>query len=629
MKRVLVTNRLPLCIPGGANLRCRLLMLLGATLLVMLLVIGLTVFNFISRSEQRAWQGRQSEAARYAAETVRVFINHATENLMIAAGIPKDDPLAEFHIKDLLRQNQTFLEIIRLDSTGNVFVGAHTDAPLLANLFTIPQSRWFQLGREGQTFLGNVQISPESEPYLIMSVPAPDGGVVAARLRMLVLWDVVAGLRFGEKGQAYVINSEGKIVAHTNHTVPLAAASLAGRPEMAAVLAAPGHHWNGAYTNFQGANVVGVSAAVPGTPWIVITELSKTEAFATSNTALILLGGGMLLSGLGAMVLTGRFLGQVVLRPMDILRAGAERIGHGALDHRIEIYSKDEIGQVAAAFNQMAHHLSRRDTELAGRAAVLVAEISERMRAEESLREARDELEIRVQSRTAELARANNTLQQEIRERQRIEEEITESLREKEVLLKEIHHRVKNNLQVVSSLLRLQSAAIDDPQVLDVFNDSQNRIRSMALIHEKLYRSKNLAQVDFAEYARDLVTHLIRTQRSQGRSHMVEFNTTPIHLDIDKAVPCGLIINELVSNSLKHAFPNGKEGIVRLTVQTSDTGHILLGVSDNGIGFPAHLDFQTTASLGLQLVNTLVDQFDGNIEMIITEGTEFKITFDQ
>jgi two-component sensor histidine kinase len=196
-------------------------------------------------------------------------------------------------------------------------------------------------------------------------------------------------------------------------------------------------------------------------------------------------------------------------------------------------------------------------------------------------------------------------------------------------LLKEIHHRVKNNLQVVSSLLRLQSAAIDDPQVLDVFNDSQNRIRSMALIHEKLYRSKNLAQVDFAEYARDLVTHLIRTQRSQGRSHMVEFNTTPIHLDIDKAVPCGLIINELVSNSLKHAFPNGNQGIVRLTLHSSDTGHILLGVSDNGIGFPAHLDFQTTASLGLQLVNTLVDQFDGNIEMIITEGTEFKITFDQ
>ncbi len=219
------------------SLRWRLLNLLGVILLLTLLVIGTSVFYFIFQNEQYAWQGRQGEAARHAGETVTTFIQHAQE-VLILTSLPRRDLLvAEPQILDnFLQQNLAFLEIIRLDADGKVFAGAYRDAPLLASLFTIPQSRWFTESKTGRLYLGDVQISSASEPYLIMAISAPDGGVVAARMRIDVLWNVVDALRFGQTGQAYVVNQEGQIIAHTEAAVAQANTSLAGRPEMAVLL---------------------------------------------------------------------------------------------------------------------------------------------------------------------------------------------------------------------------------------------------------------------------------------------------------------------------------------------------------------------------------------------------------
>ena len=226
-----------------------------------------------------------------------------------------------------------------------------------------------------------------------------------------------------------------------------------------------------------------------------------------------------------------------------------------------------------------------------------------------------------------ENARLYERAQQEITERMRIEVQIKTSLKEKEVLLKEIHHRVKNNLQVVSSLLNLQSQSVEDQAALDVLRESRNRIRSMALIHERLYRSENLGAIDFGVYIQDLVAHLVRSYRSHLGRIDLRIQAEGVFLGVNAAVPCGLITNELISNALKHAFPNDTRGEIRVELERGDNGQVSMVIGDDGVGFPDNVDFRNTESLGMQLVTTLINQLDGSIELHTEAGTEFRIIF--
>ena len=215
----------------------------------------------------------------------------------------------------------------------------------------------------------------------------------------------------------------------------------------------------------------------------------------------------------------------------------------------------------------------------------------------------------------------------DITDRKRAEERIEASLQEKEVLLREIHHRVRNNMQVISSLLSLQSQHVEDKTYTELLRESQDRIKSMALIHEKLYQSENLAKIGFGEYVGSLVHSLIRSYRVNTEKIAVKMEIEGVFLDIDTAIPCGLISNELVSNSLRHAFPGGREGeiVVRLC---SSNGTIELTVTDNGVGMPENVDFRKTQSLGLHLVTILVEnQLGGTISLNRSRRTTFHITF--
>jgi len=216
----------------------------------------------------------------------------------------------------------------------------------------------------------------------------------------------------------------------------------------------------------------------------------------------------------------------------------------------------------------------------------------------------------------------------DITEHKLLEEQIKASLREKDALLKEIHHRVKNNLQLISSLLDLQAGSIEDQNVRDRLRESRNRVRSMALIHERLYQVPNLAQINFAEYIHDLVTHLIRAYARPEReitARVVATAGEPV-LSVEIAVPCGLIVNELVTNAMKHAFATRRAGEIAIVLEAAD-GQWTLRVRDNGIGFPTTVDFRHTPSLGLTIVMTLVKQLKGSIELRAQAGTEFVIAF--
>ena len=215
----------------------------------------------------------------------------------------------------------------------------------------------------------------------------------------------------------------------------------------------------------------------------------------------------------------------------------------------------------------------------------------------------------------------------DVTERVRNEERIRASLREKEALLKEIHHRVKNNLQVVSSLLGLQSRAVVDAETRKMFLESQDRVHSMALLHESLYQSHNLSQINFPEYIRQLAAHLFHSYGVAAERIHLETDLDDLSLHLDAAVPCGLIINELISNSLKYAFPDGREGQIRIELRGLSDGTTRLVVADNGIGLRADIDWVNSRSLGLRLVRTLAQQLGGQLQVNTSQGMEVQLAF--
>ncbi len=216
---------------------------------------------------------------------------------------------------------------------------------------------------------------------------------------------------------------------------------------------------------------------------------------------------------------------------------------------------------------------------------------------------------------------------QDITERIEFEERLKASLREKEVLLKEVHHRVKNNMQIISSLLRLQSDRVSQPEVHGVFQESQNRIRSMALVHEMLYQSPDLASISFGAYLKNLVNGLFRSFRVDTHQIALTLEVVDIPLGIDLALSCGLIINELVSNSLKHAFPQNRRGELSISARQISPEELMIAVRDTGVGLPPDLDIRKTSSLGLRLVTLLVGQINGSLELDSAQGATFLIRF--
>ncbi|MGZ7048739.1 MAG: sensor histidine kinase [Methanobacterium sp.] len=216
--------------------------------------------------------------------------------------------------------------------------------------------------------------------------------------------------------------------------------------------------------------------------------------------------------------------------------------------------------------------------------------------------------------------------QKEINLRKNAQNELKETLNEKDLLVKEIHHRVKNNLTVFSSLLNLQSRYIKDKEALDIFKESQDRAKSMAIIHEDLYQSSDFKRINFGEYINKLSINLFQTYVTNPDLINLNIDAEEVMLDINLAIPLGLILNELVTNVMKHAFKVDKKGEIKIKFHSKE-GEYTLTVSDNGIGFPEGLDYKNIDSLGLKLVNSLTDQISGKIELDKTHGTTFNIIF--
>ncbi|WP_321421202.1 histidine kinase dimerization/phosphoacceptor domain -containing protein [uncultured Methanobacterium sp.] len=217
----------------------------------------------------------------------------------------------------------------------------------------------------------------------------------------------------------------------------------------------------------------------------------------------------------------------------------------------------------------------------------------------------------------------------DITERKEFENALKSSLNEKEVLIREIHHRVKNNMQIISSLLNLQKQYVNDEEAVNVLKESQNRVKSMAMIHEKLYKSRNFSEINFADYIRSLVSDLFYSYGVDSNRVKTIILLEEVMMGLETAIPCGLIVSELVTNTLKYAFPHQEKGEFKIELHSCSDGFYDLIISDNGVGMPENINFDETDTLGLQLVNSLVNQLEGTIELSRDRGTKFNIKFKE
>ncbi len=298
------------------------------------------------------------------------------------------------------------------------------------------------------------------------------------------------------------------------------------------------------------------------------------------------------------------FLAKRITKPILVLDQTTKRIAGGDINARATIKTGDEIESLARSFNLMT----------------------------DSLQTAQENLEQKVKERTKLLEETNEALTNEVVERTKIETVLKRSLEEKDVLIKEIHHRVKNNLQIVTSLLNMQSKSIKDEKSLAIFKESQTRIKSMALVHEKLYQTKAFSRINIAEYINNLVGYINQTYSNNDLNIRIIYDMDNIELPIDASVPLGLIINELLINSFKYAFSSNRvsmENVINIRAKKLNAESIFFEVSDNGIGMPDNFDIETSHSLGLKLVTNLCQQLNTTLKIESENGVKFSFAIDQ
>ncbi len=368
---------------------------------------------------------------------------------------------------------------------------------------------------------------------------------------------------------AFVEGTDGRIIAsRTGAKVP--GGEVFARPEDPAVVEAR------APVVHQG--------KLLGYVHVGFSRRSTEELYSSVRTRTTIVGLLVMIAGIAFVIMVS----SVVTRPLNTVKETALRIHAGEITRRTGLTGGDEVSQVGKAFDIMM----------------------------DQLESANRNLEQRVIERTREL-------EEEIAERKLSDEKLRASLHEKEILLKEIHHRVKNNMQTICSMLNLQAGKISDPLLRDLFLESQARIRSMASVHERLYQSEKLAKIDFADYLQGMTRELVRAIRVEGVS--IDVHCEQIFFPIDLAIPCGLIANELISNALKHAFGAAGQGMVRVEFKRGAGQSVELIVEDNGKGFPAGVDFRNMTSMGMTLVVALTEQINAAVDLQRGEGTRFRV----
>ncbi len=301
---------------------------------------------------------------------------------------------------------------------------------------------------------------------------------------------------------------------------------------------------------------------------------------------------------------------KIISTPILSLASTAREISQNPdFSLRVKSKTRGEIGTLFSAFNSMLSELEKRDEELL---------------------DYKNHLEDMVKERTENLQKTNELLVNEIEEKKVIQDKLGHSLNEKEILLKEVQHRAKNNMQILSSLIWLQTQEMEDRCCAEKFEEFGNRVRSMALVHEKVIESSNLKEINMRDYLNEFSNELGNALFKNSKEVGLEVKCGKFHLDMDRTLACGLIVNELVSNAYKHGFPGKTKGEIEISGQCENDNRIILSVTDNGIGFPEGFDIENVSSLGLDIVKSLTkEKLGGNVSLRNTGKTQISIEFNK
>ena len=440
---------------------------------------------------------------------------------------------------------------------------------------------------------------------LILGVVAPvmDAseviGIIKVNYKIKEIFDIISTSGTGETFESLLINSQGKVITYKG-AFPDRKTSEKGKHLLNKVSSGweedkhDGRETIHAFSSvkteiFTRIPVPGARKGISGEKWIpsiwhVFLEIEKDEIFTLVNSLRnILISIGCLVTILA--IIIAIYVSRAISKPIESLMESVNRVSKGESWQEVKIHTTDEIGMLSRAFNEMIGELYATTV-------------------------------------------SRDRLVMEVKHRKLAEYQIKSTLKEKEALLKEIHHRVKNNLQVVSSMLNIQGRHFDDEKLKEIFKESQSRIKSMALVHEQLYQSQDISEINVLQYLRTLVANIF--QSYVGSTSLIKLNLDidNIILDIDSSLVLGLIVNELCTNSLKHAFPQGRSG--KLCIEFSYTdGNYKLVVSDNGVGFPKNSNIENVTTMGLVLVGNMIKQINGTLKIDQTSGMKFSITFPQ
>lgn len=594
------------------NLQIKLSFLLTVCLSIILLVVGYSLFRFVESIEQEGWEGRQREAAISAVHTIDDFLLRAEDTMVLVGALAIEQiQRSPALLPAVLQRSPAWIEIARIDPKGRVIATATRDRPIISDQATIPLANWFQQARSGQRYLGPLQITATSEPYVMMAIPAADGGVVAGRLRMNLIWETVATLRFGQAGTAFIVDEHGVIIAHPDPQVILSYTSIAERPEFRDF---PPDGDQRFYINAFGRETLGVALAIPGTPWRLFAEVSEDEATALSTQAGITFTLSSIVFGLTLLATMHYLLNRFVFRVLKQLELGAERIGQGDLTRPLPVRPEREMARVVCAFNSMMYQLQARNAEIAHQTASLEAEIRERRRIEQELIKARDAAEA--------------------------------ASRAKSVFLATMSHELRTPLTAIigySQLLEQMATC----GCYDTVAHDASRIRAagmhlLSLINDildisKIEAGRMTVSAEYADVA-DLVRNtidLIQPQMMKNRNRLQVHCPADIgilHSDVVK-------VRQALTNLLSNAAKFTEDGEVTLTVSRFQRdGHnwFRFEVADTGIGIPvdkldklfkafSQVDDSSTrkyggTGLGLALSQRLCELLGGRITVQSTVG---------
>lgn len=622
-----------------SSVRRRLLAWLGGMTLMILVVTAFTVTYLVHHFENDLWRARLGEEARNSSSAVGDIVLRS-KRILTAAGSETmiQTPDRQTMLALLLTTEPALLEVVRTDADGNVLVAAHRDRAVLSSLFTLSQSEWFSQARRGNYFHSRVQYTFQDNPYIIVSLPAPQQGVVAGRLYMEVLQHAVSEVDIGQSGRVYVVDAEGEVIAHADRS--LVGGSLAVIPELALVYQREMSTWTGEYTNLSGRPVLGAIQRIDETGWYTVVEVAQAEASAPSQNALLAIVIVTLLLGIVVMSGNSIFMRRSIFRPLKRLSAGAGQLGQGDLRHRIPNHRYDEIGAITAAFNEMAEAIERRSEEITEKNIALTAEIANHRRTQEELRLLNVSLEERITQRThdlelltADLLRSNKELQEFA---YIASHDLQEPLRKVRSFADRLATRNGAQLDEVSQdyLARMTSAAAR----------MQALIEALLAYSRITTKAQPMTPIDLNVIAADVLSDLeTQIERLHGQVRIELLDTIPAD-----PVQMHQLLQNLIGNALKFHCPEVAP-IVRVSGAWRSAGEVAqafgvkfdadaaiyqLTIADNGIGIdPQYFEriFQVFQRLhgrneyegtgvGLAICRKIVERHNGVIVVTSTPG---------